>query len=44
VVTINGTCSEFVPFIVIDNLLFRKKFHYNNEEFDDCVLSEKSGK
>ena len=40
----NCNFSEFVPFTIIENLLFNNSLHYNMEELDDSIPSEKAGK
>ena len=43
VVVVDGNFSEFVPFTVIENLLFSNSLHYNMGELDDNIPSGKQG-
>ena len=44
VVAVNGNFSEFVPFVVLESLLFSNSLHYSNGDLDDSIQSEKAGK
>ena len=40
----NGNFSEFVPFTVIEKILFGNSLHYSIGELDDCISWTKTGK
>ena len=42
VVAVNGDFSEFVSFVVKESVLFSNSLHYNDEELDNCIPTEKA--
>ena len=42
VVAVNSDFSEFVPFVVKESVLFSNSLHYNDEELDNCIPTEKA--